>query len=313
MEEQKFYTFPDIYEAWYDEKYPKEEVVVHKSEGESYPGIGDTRNKFDSFLLQLNARRSMREGRNFKFNEDGRKLLLMFLTRSREKEFKNIRRGEFTPEDTDLYDEILALIVSNMRALGFSQREIDMQTISFWSAVCQRSDSPVEFLTGLKRLFTPDEICEFLPEHSNPTQFYENLYYINEVAKESFAVFQESWHLLMKLYLALRQEEINAITSELDASEGLYESIFAVLLKTLPEYSDVLDSDDPHLAVNRERLKADMEFEKKARGIFTTEKIIDLTNRFSADELTFPSKPWELYTRALLQLSRHAGSKKSGK
>lgn len=238
----------------------------------------------------------------FAFNEDGKKLLHMFLSRSKEKAFKNIRRGKFVPEDASLYDEIWALIASNMRALGYSQLAIDQQMIYLGDAVAGKAEHPENFLTGLKAVCPSGEVQEMLSEYK---PYYDDLYFINEEIKKAFALFQECWRQLIRLTLELRQNEVDAIHAK---SGGVSDSDVAILsgfLDSLPKCPDILYSDDTHLATNRLRLKAEKEYVKKAEKFFTKGRTTKMANKLQPvyDKSPKSSKPWELYFQAVLRLS----------
>lgn len=312
MVNQSFHTFPEIYKSWYLAKHPEAAATIH--EGEDFPGLSDARREFEAFLNRLGAQGTLRQDCQFKFNEDGKELLLMFLSHSKDKKIKDIRRGKFTPENADLYDKILALIVSNMRALGHSQRTIDQQVIYFWDAVAGEADHPEDFLTGLKRLYTSDELHNLLSGYKKPMLFYENLYYINENAKESFAPFQEQWRQLIKLILDRRRIEMDVINAEYDILGDFDKAAFSDFLETFPEYPNVLDNGDTHLAANRKRLEGEREYTEKAADIFTEERIKEIAEEFRpiGAKLRRPSKPWELYTKAVRQLSKSYRLRKAG-
>lgn len=238
----------------------------------------------------------------FAFNEDGKKLLHMFLSRSKEKAFKNIRRGKFVPEDASLYDEIWALIASNMRALGYSQLAIDQQMIYLGDAVAGKAEHPENFLTGLKAVCPSGEVQEMLSEYK---PYYDDLYFINEEIKKAFALFQECWRQLIRLTLELRQNEVDAIHAK---SGGVSDSDVAILsgfLDSLPKCPDILYSDDAHLATNSLRLKAEKEFLKKEEEIITEEFVVKTAKEFQTACDNFPglSTPWALHAQAVLRLS----------
>lgn len=305
MDSQTFYTFPEIYKSWYLEEHPDARSVIHKNE--DFPGLSDARNLFQSFLLRLDMLGALSRNENgrFAFNEDGKKLLRMFLSRSKEKAFKNIRRGKFVPEDASLYDEILALIVSNMRALGYSQCKIDQWAICFWHAVTESANHPEDFLTGLKTVYPSGEVQEILSGYESPASYYEVLYYVSERAKKSFFQFQQRWRQLIRLTLELRQNEVDAIHAK---SGGVSDSDVAILsgfLDSLPKCPDILYSDDTHLATNRLRLKAEKEYVKKAEKFFTKGRTTKMANKLQPvyDKSPKSSKPWELYFQAVLRLS----------
>lgn len=312
MDSQTFYTFPEIYKSWYLEEHPDARSVIHKNE--DFPGLSDARNLFQSFLLRLEMQGNLSRNRNgrFAFNEDGKKLLRMFLSRSKEKEFKNMRRGKFVPEDASLYDEIWALIASNMRALGHSQLAIDQQMIFFWNAVAGKADHPEDFLTGLKTVCPSGEVQEILSGYESPASYYEVLYYVSERAKKSFIQFQQCWSQLIRLTLELRQNEVDAIHAKSGGISDSDKAILSGFLDSLPKCSDILYSDDTHLATNRLRLKAEKEYVKKADKFFTKGNTTKMAQELQPVYIKSPksSKPWDLYFQAVLLLSESSEPRK---
>lgn len=306
MSNQLYHSFSSVYREWCRENTPSTTSARYTEE---FPREKEMRNAFKAFLFRLGIKpvslgyiivpeipvlkgrmkeQTLQGHERFALFKGGKELLINFLNHFTEPLYKDMRRGKFSPEHLKDYEEILALVVLNMQALGQPQEMIDTQVIDFWTAITEGTSCPGEFLSGLQLIYMPDEIKEISKEkYSEPD--LEHFYFINQKVKEEFEAFRKSWIERIDMILKWREEERKFCP---DVSK----SVSQALDEVIPDYPEAPTS-GTELAQNKARLRAEKAWLREFEDPDTWRGLINLGRCLPAG-IPQISSPRALYEKA---------------
>lgn len=285
--DSEYYSFYEVYQDWHRE--------TPGSDREK-----EMRQAFEAWLLRLGIERYAFKTQldNYELNESGKKLVRDYLTHNTERFYKDMRQGKFSPANIQKYEEILSLVISNMQARKLPQEVIDAQISGFWFAITENAENPGDYLSGLLRIYTSDELRELFTSSSFP--LIEIFAFLNEKINKDFEEFQKIWK--ERIGYILHQRQVEYEVSE--AFSQRYQHEIDAVLAQLPEYPDALEA-DRKIGENGSYLKADKDFYKVAKSTLTESKIKRIA-RIMPQDVKIPSisSPRKLYEDAVRVLHR---------